>query len=100
MGAGVADGTFHLTGDGFLVDGRVDVRDMSWLGYRLARARGPASVGWKGGELTIKAEATTEGGGGQGLLAVLGRSPSAQFEGARLKDGRFLIRSAKVQAPI
>ncbi len=90
MGAGVADGTFHLTGDGFLIDGRVDVRDMSWLGYRLARARGPASVGWKGGELTIKAEATTEGGGGQGLLAVLGRSPSAQFEGARLKDGRFL----------
>jgi translocation and assembly module TamB len=99
LGAGVADGTFHLTGDGFLVDGRVDVRDLSWLGYRLARAKGPASVGWKRGELSIKADATTEGGGGQGLLAVLGRSPSAQFEAARLKDGRFLIRSAKVQAP-
>ena len=99
MGAGVADGVFHLTGDGFLIDGRVDVRDLSWLGYRLARAKGPATVGWKRGELSIKADATTEGGGGQGLLAVLGRSPSAQFEGARLKDGRFLIRSAKVQAP-
>lgn len=99
MGAGVADGVLHLTGDGFLIEGRVDVRDLSWLGYRLARARGPATVGWKRGELTIKGEATTEGGGGQGLLAVLGRSPSAQFEGLRLKDGRFLIRSAKVQAP-
>jgi translocation and assembly module TamB len=99
MGSGAVDGVFHLTGDGFLVDGRVDVRDLSWLGYRLARARGPASVGWKRGELSIKAEAVTEGGGGQGLLAVLGRSPSAQFEGARLKDGRILIRSARVQAP-
>ena len=99
LGAGVADGVFHLDGDGFLVDGRVDVRDLSWLGYKLARAKGPATVGWKRGELSIRADATTEGGGGQGLLAVLGRSPSAQFEGARLKDGRFLIRSAKVQAP-
>jgi len=99
MGAGVVDGVFHLDRDGFLIDGRVDVRDLSWLGYRLARARGPASVGWRRGELSIKADATTEGGGGQGLLAVLGRSPSAQFEGARLKDGRFLIRSARVQAP-
>ena len=99
MGAGVADGVFHLNGDGFAVDGRVDVRDLSWLGYRLARAKGPASVAWKRGELSIKAGATTDGGGGEGLLAVLGRSPSAQFEGVRLKDGRFLIRSAKVQAP-
>jgi len=99
MGAGVADGVLHLTGDGLLIDGRVDVRDLSLLGYRLARARGPASVGWKRGELSLKASATTEGGGGQGLLAVLGRAPSAQFEGARLKDGRFLIRSARVQAP-
>ena len=99
MGAGVVDGAFHLNGDGFSIDGKVDVRDLSWLGYRLARAKGPASVAWRKGELTIKADATTEGGGGEGLLAVLGRSPSAQFEGARLKDGRFLIRSAKVNAP-
>lgn len=99
MGAGSADGVFHLNGDGFLVDGKVDVRDLSWLGYKLTRAKGPARVGWSKGELSIKADATTEGGGGEGVLAVLGRSPSAQFEGARLKDGRFLIRSAKVQAP-
>ncbi|MBO9708111.1 MAG: translocation/assembly module TamB [Caulobacter sp.] len=99
LGAGRAEGKFHLDGEGFLVEGQVDVRDLSLLGYRLVRAKGPASVGWKKGELSIKAEATSEGGGGEGLLAVLGRSPSAKFEGARLKDGRFLIRSAKVNAP-
>lgn len=99
LGAGVADGVFHMDGEGFAIDGRVDVRNLSWLGYRLARIKGPASLGWRRGELTIKGDATTEGGGGEGLLAVLGRSPSAQFEGARLKDGRFLIRSAKVNAP-
>jgi translocation and assembly module TamB len=99
MGEGRVDGAFHMDANGFAIDGRADVRDLSWLGYRLARVKGPASVGWKRGELSIKAEATTEGGGGEGLLAVLGRTPSAQFEGARLRDGRFLIRSAKVQAP-
>jgi translocation and assembly module TamB len=99
MGAGVVDGVFHMDGQGFSIDGRADVRDLSLLGYRLARVRGPANLAWKNGELTIKGDATTEGGGGEGMLAVLGRSPTAQFEGARLKDGRFLIRSAKVTAP-
>ena len=99
LGAGVADGVFRLDAQGFSIDGRVDVRDLSWLGYRLARARGPASVAWRRGELVIKADATTEGGAGEGLLAVLGPTPSVQFEGAQLKDGRFLIRSAKVNAP-
>ena len=99
MGAGVVDGIFRMDGRGFSVDGRADIRNLSLLGYRLARLRGPASVAWRNGELVMKADATTEGGGGEGMLAVLGRSPSAQFEGARLKDGRFLIRSAKVTAP-
>jgi translocation and assembly module TamB len=99
IGAAVADGFFHLDDQGFSIDGRVDVRNLSWLGYHLARAKGPASLAWRRGELTIKADATSEGGGGEGLLAVLGRAPAARFEGARLKDGRFLIRSAKVTAP-
>jgi len=99
MGAGVVDGVFHMDRQGFAIDGRADVRDISWLGYRLARVRGPASLAWKAGELTIKGDATSEGGGGEGLLAVLGRTPAVQFEGARLKDGRFLIRSARVTAP-
>jgi len=99
MGAAKAQGVFKLGADGFSVEGPADVANLELLGYRLARARGPAFVGWKKGELTIRASATTEGGAGEGLLAPLGRSPKAEFEGARLKDGRFLIKHAKIVAP-
>jgi translocation and assembly module TamB len=99
MGQGLAKGRFRLEPGGFAVEGDVDVSNLSLLGYRLARAKGPALVRWSKGELTIKTSATTSGGGGTGVLALLGASPKAEFEGARIKGGRFLIRSAKITAP-
>ena len=99
MGQGLADGVFRLEKGGFSVEGTADVADLELLGYHLKRAKGPAMVRWAQGELEIKAQATTAGGGGTGLLAVLGPSPKASFEGARVKGGRFLIRSARIDAP-
>ncbi|ALL15255.1 translocation/assembly module TamB domain-containing protein [Caulobacter henricii] len=99
MGAGQVKGRLRLEKGGFTVEGDADVSDLSLLGYHLERARGPASVRWSKGELTIKAQAAGQGGGGTGILAVLGASPKADFEGVRLKNGPFLIRSAKITAP-
>ncbi|HJV40757.1 translocation/assembly module TamB domain-containing protein [Caulobacter sp.] len=99
MGQGLADGVFRLETGGFSVEGNADVADLELLGYHLKRAKGPALVRWAKGELEIKAQATSSGGGGTGLLAVLGASPKATFEGARIKGGRFLIRSARIDAP-
>lgn len=99
MGAGLVDATFRLEPGGFSIEGDADVADLSLLGYRLARAKGPALVRWSKGELTIKAKADASGGGGSGLLAVLGANPKAEFEGARLKGGRFLIRTARITGP-
>jgi len=99
MGTGLLKGRLRLDPDGFAVEGDADVSNLSLLGYRLARVSGPAMVRWSKGELTIKAEAAGQGGGGEGVLAVLGANPKAAFEGARVKDGRFLIRSAKVTGP-
>ncbi|PTT06329.1 translocation/assembly module TamB domain-containing protein [Caulobacter sp. HMWF025] len=99
MGTGAVDGTFRLEKGGFSVEGDVDVAALELLGYRLARARGPALVRWSKGELTIKADAVGQGGGGSGVLALLGAAPKAQFEGLRLRDGQFLIRSARITAP-
>ena len=99
MGRGLADGVFRLEKGGFSVQGDVDVADLELLGYRLKRAKGPARVRWANGELEIEAQATSSGGGGTGLLAVLGSSPKATFEGARVKGGRFLIKSARIDAP-
>jgi len=99
MGRGVADGVFRLEEGGFSVEGTADVADLELLGYHLKRAKGPAMVRWAKGELEIKAQATTSGGGGTGLLALLGASPKATFEGARVKGGRFLIKAARIDAP-
>ena len=99
MGRGSADGVFRLEEGGFSVEGDIDVADLELLGYHLKRAKGPAKVRWAKGELEIKAAATTSGGGGTGLLALLGPGPKATFEGARVKGGRFLIKSARIDAP-
>ncbi|RRN63753.1 translocation/assembly module TamB [Caulobacter sp. 602-1] len=99
MGRGLADGVFRLEEGGFSVEGDVDVADLELLGYHLKRAKGPAKVRWAKGELEIKAAATSSGGGGAGILALLGPSPKATFEGARIKGGRFLIKSARIDAP-
>ncbi|AAK23583.1 hypothetical protein CC_1604 [Caulobacter vibrioides CB15] len=99
MGRGEAQGAFRLIDGGFVVEGRMDVSDLELLGYRLKRATGPAKVSWSKGNLAIEGAATTAGGGGTGLLAVLGSSPKATFEGGRVKGGRFLITAARIEAP-
>lgn len=99
MGTGKVQGRLRLESGGFSVEGNADVADLALLGYRLSRVSGPAQVRWAKGELSIKAEGAGQGGGGTGVLAVLGAAPKATFEGARLKDGRFLIRSARVTGP-
>ena len=99
MGRGLAAGVFRLEDGGFSVEGTADVADLELLGYRLKRAKGPARVRWAKGELEIDAQATSSGGGGTGLLALLGPSPKASFEGARIKGGRFLIKAARIDAP-
>ncbi|OYW97887.1 MAG: autotransporter, partial [Caulobacter vibrioides] len=99
MGRGEVQGAFRLIDGGFVVEGRTDVSDLELLGYRLKRATGPAKVSWVKGDLEIEGQATTSGGGGTGLLAVLGSSPKASFEGGRVKGGRFLIKAARIDAP-
>jgi hypothetical protein len=90
-------GRFRLNRDGFSVEGRRRCLGICPAGLQPGPRQGAGSGGWKG-RAEHQGRGDDEGGGGHGLLAVLGASPSAQFEGARLKDGRFLIRSAKIQA--
>lgn len=99
MGRGLADGVFRLEDGGFSVEGDIDVADLELMGYHLKRAKGPVMVRWAKGELQIKAAATSSGGGGTGLLALLGPSPKATFEGERIKGGKFLIKAARIDAP-
>ncbi|MBS0362228.1 MAG: translocation/assembly module TamB, partial [Proteobacteria bacterium] len=66
-------------------------------GYELAQASGPLEGGWAAGEWDLKAQLSGAGGRGNGYVAaMLGGAPRATFDGARLADGRLLLRDLSV----
>ncbi|HEY3947466.1 translocation/assembly module TamB domain-containing protein [Phenylobacterium sp.] len=69
-------------------------------GYSLAEASGALEGGWAAGEWDLKARLTGAGGRGNGYVAaMLGAAPKASFDGARLADGRLLLRDLSVAGP-
>ena len=94
MGAGEAKG--QITGD--LSDlrfvGDAEAHDLELWGWRLARAAGKVTVGWKKGELDVQGDVAGFGGSGAGVIAEAGgAAPKAKVDVMRLKDGRVLIKS-------
>lgn len=106
MFGGVVDAKAHAAGNlkgswaDFSFTGNLDGRDLTWGGYRLARASGPAKLIRRNGEFTLTGELTGAGGGGKGYLAAaLGARPHATFVGSRLKSGEMLIRRVVATGP-
>jgi translocation and assembly module TamB len=65
--------------------------------YAVAEAAGPVEIAEAGGQWDIKTRLTGAGGRGSGYLAaMLGGAPKASFDGARLADGRLLMRELQV----
>jgi translocation and assembly module TamB len=65
--------------------------------YALAEAAGPVEIAEAGGQWDIKTRLTGAGGRGAGYLAaMLGGAPKVSFDGARLADGRLLMRELQV----
>ncbi|WP_309606496.1 translocation/assembly module TamB domain-containing protein [Phenylobacterium sp.] len=66
-------------------------------GYALAQATGPIEARVRDRQWDLKATLTGAGGGGPGYLAaVLGGAPRMSLDGARLADGRLLLRDLKL----
>ncbi|MDP1632078.1 MAG: translocation/assembly module TamB domain-containing protein [Caulobacter sp.] len=64
-----------------------------YRGYGLAAVAGTVSVGRRNGELSVRSALAGAGGSGAGYIgALLGARPQAEFQGARLADGRLLMR--------
>lgn len=85
-----------LTGglDDFRFEGQGAVNGVVTPNFRLANVSGPLRVARAKGELSVGADLQGRGGQGAGpLAALLGGSPRAKLEAARLKDGRLLVRS-------
>lgn len=77
--------------------GAATVSRASLGGYGLAQASGPLDVTEKAGQWDVKARLAGAGGRGAGYVAaVLGGTPRASFDGARLADGRLLLRDLQV----
>jgi translocation and assembly module TamB len=92
-----ATGTLSGTLDRWRFEGRVLVERLDQLGYRLARAAGPATLSRTQGEFRLQADLTTAGGAGEGLTpALLGPSPHIKLDGSRLDGGQILFRSLDV----
>lgn len=94
--AGPAEIEGVLTGgiDDFRFVGQGAVNGVVTPDFRLANVSGPLRVVRRNGELGVGAELRGRGGQGSGVLAaLLGGSPRANIEAARLKDGRLLVRS-------
>lgn len=65
--------------------------------YSLERASGPLTVSQHAGQWDVQARVAGAGGRGAGFIAAaLGGAPRASFDGARLADGRLLLRELQV----
>jgi len=65
--------------------------------YSLAQASGPVEVTEAAGQWDVKARLTGAGGAGAGYVAAaFGAAPKANFNGARLADGRLLLHELQV----
>jgi len=100
MGGARFAGTFTGHLDRGLLAGRIAVDAPNAWGYRLARAEGPAKLGWGGG--TIMVQSALDGAGGQGaglLAALLGGRPTAAGEVDWLPNGHMLIKQVSLTGP-
>jgi len=79
---------------------RLDGRDFTIDGYRLASVTGPAQMTRRKGVFVVSGELNGAGGGGSGYLAAaLGARPHGTFIGSREKNGEYLIRRTVITGP-
>ncbi|MET0337227.1 MAG: translocation/assembly module TamB domain-containing protein [Caulobacter sp.] len=89
----------RLRGDAkaWSLDGDAVAEGGSLLGLTLARIEGPLSLAHERNEFTVDADFSGSGGRGEGFIPTLmGARPKAKFEGARLADGRLLMRRVRI----
>jgi translocation and assembly module TamB len=97
MGQAGVVGRATQAGAAWRFDGTAQVQDVRYAGYQLARTSGPLEVIQRAGQWDIKTSLAGVGGRGDGYLAAaLGGAPKAALDGARLADGRLLMRTLSV----
>jgi len=94
MGAARISGKLAGDVDDLRFVGVADLARLTLGDYGLDRVSGPVEVTRRDRVLAVKGRIAGAGGRGSGLAAaLLGARPTAAFDGARLADGRLLLRS-------
>jgi translocation and assembly module TamB len=93
MGATRIAGRLTEAKPGWRFAGQAQAATLNLGAYSLGRVAGPLEVTSKAGEWAVKTRLTGSGGRGAGFVAaMMGAAPRASFDGARLADGRLLLR--------
>jgi translocation and assembly module TamB len=97
LGPARIEGQVVQDAGGWRLAGSMSLSQAGFAGYSLEQASGPLAVSERAGEWSVRARLAGTGGRGSGLAAtVLGPTPRAVLEGARLADGRLLLKSLQV----
>ncbi|MFN3514010.1 MAG: translocation/assembly module TamB domain-containing protein [Phenylobacterium sp.] len=100
MGATQLSGTLRGSLEDLRFEGAGEVARLRLGGYGLERVSGPVELTRRRGELSLAARLSGAGGRGEGYLAaLLGARPTATVQGARLGDGRLMLRDIQVTGP-
>ena len=97
MGAARIAGVLSQAGEAWRFAGQAAVSRTSLGAYSLERVSGPIVITGAKGDLGLGLKLAGAGGHGAGFLsAAFGASPKAEFDGARLADGRLALRRLEV----
>ena len=92
------DGTLKGKTQDWKFSGQGRVEQFGMGDYQLASVTGPVTLSQRARQLTVEGSLVGRNGRGTGLVAaMLGSVPKARFEGARLADGRLLLKDLQVE---
>ena len=98
MGPARAAGVLTTPKESWRFTGQAAVGRLAFGGYALQQVSGPLEFTRDVHGIDLKAQLSSRGGAGAGwIAAMLGSTPRASFEGARLSDGRLALRKLEVE---
>ena len=100
LGPAQVTGVLEPQSDGWKLQGKGQVRSITWGDYGLQSVQGPLALSLNKSGVDLTLGLSGAGGSGTGFVASrLGARPDLALSASRLKDGRYLIRRLNLLGP-